>query len=299
MPAFLSGARMRSLVMLWLWCICSSAWAQHSSVYTVCQGNDCFYLGGTVHLLPPSQYPLPDPFIFAYQHSDTLVFETQLPASDDVAAQRAMLTAMQYPAGESLSQHLSSAIQSQLDHTLRKYELQLSMFDQYRAGFVATQLTLLETERVGLKGTGVDSYFESRAKREHKSLKYLESMQFQLNLLATLADGREAEFIEIALAELPQTGVELKRLLAAWRSGDLAQIERDVITPTAQQDPRSYQRLFVQRNQAWLPQLMAFFGNDQREFVLVGTGHLAGADGLIALLRAKGATVTQLETHND
>lgn len=283
-------------VSLWLSC---SVWAQHSSVFRVCKGSDCFYLGGTVHILPDSQYPLPDPFIDAYQQSDTVMLEAPLPAPEDEAAQRQLLTAMQFPNGETLSQHLSSAIQTQLDHALRKYGLQLANFNQFRAGFVATQLILLETQRTGLKGIGVDAYFETRARRDQKKLAYLESLDFQLQLLATLADGRESEFIEIALAELPKTAPELRKLLAAWRSGNLQQIERDVLLPTATQDPRTYQRLFVQRNQQWLPKLLALFGNRSTELVLVGTGHLAGEHGVIAMLRAQGITVTQLETSND
>lgn len=277
----------------------SSATAQHSSVFQVCKADDCFYLAGTVHLLPDSEYPLPEPFIYAYQRADTLMFETEVPADTDVAAQRKMLAAMQYPAGETLSSKLSPAVKTQLDQTLRKYDLQLSQFDQFSAGFVVTQLTLLETNRLGLKGIGVDAYFENKAKRDEKRRLYLESLDFQLQLLASLADGREAELIDLTIAELPNTGKDLRTLIAAWRRGDVAQIERDVLIPTQQQDPRSYQRLFVGRNQQWLPQLMALFGNQQREMVLVGTGHLAGKQGLIQLLQEQGLRVTPLEVSHD
>lgn len=285
------------LLSLLLWQY--QAAAQHSSVYQVCKAEDCFYLAGTVHLLPDSEYPLPEPFIYAYQRADTLMFETDVPADDDMAAQRQMLAAMQYPAGETLSSKLSPAVKTQLDHALRRYDLQLAQFDQFRAGFVVTQLTLLETNRLGLKGVGVDAYFESKAKHDGKTRLYLESLDFQLQLLATLADGREAELIDLTLAELPNTGKDLRTLIAAWRRGDVAQIERDVLLPTQQQDPRSYQRLFVARNQQWLPQLQRLFGNSQREMVLVGTGHLAGQHGLIQLLQAQGLRVTPLEVSRD
>lgn len=275
------------------------AQAQHSSVFEVCKQDDCFYLAGTVHLLPDAEYPLPEPFVYAYQRADTLMFETEVPPETDVAAQRKMLAAMQYPAGESLSSKLSPAVRTQLAQTLRRYDLQLSQFEQFRAGFVVTQLTLLETNRLGLKGTGVDAYFENKAKRDGKTRLYLESLDFQLQLLASLADGREAELIDLTLAELANTGADLRTLIAAWRRGDLAQIERDVLLPTQQQDPRSYQRLFVARNQQWLPQLARLLGNKQREMVLVGTGHLAGKQGLIQLLQAQGLRVTPLEVSHD
>lgn len=273
--------------------------AQHSSVFQVCRAGDCFYLAGTVHLLPDSEYPLPEPFIYAYQRADTLMFETEVPADTDVAAQRKMLAAMQYPAGETLSSKLSPAVRTQLDQTLRKYDLQLNQFEQFRAGFVVTQLTLLETNRLGLKGIGVDAYFENKAKFDGKARLYLESLDFQLQLLAGLADGREAELIDLTLAELPNTGRDLRMLIAAWRRGDLGQIERDVLIPTQQQDPRSYQRLFVARNELWVPQLMRLLGNTQREMVLVGTGHLAGPHGLIHLLQANGLQVTPVEVSHD
>ena len=55
-----------------------------------------------------------------------------------------------------------------------------------------------------------------------------------------------------------------------------------------------YQRLLVDRNKAWLPKLEVLFARPRPAFVVVGAAHLVGTDGLIAMLRAKGYTITQL-----
>ena len=71
-------------------------------------------------------------------------------------------------------------------------------------------------------------------------------------------------------------------------------MELGVAWPPEQDDPASYQALFTQRNDNWMRKLLGYFRNAQREFVLVGAGHLAGDDGLIAQLKAQGFVVQQL-----
>jgi hypothetical protein len=62
-----------------------------------------------------------------------------------------------------------------------------------------------------------------------------------------------------------------------------------------QQDfPEVYQTLLVERNEAWMPQLEAMFASKEVEFVLVGALHLAGKDGVLAKLGARGYRITQL-----
>lgn len=71
-------------------------------------------------------------------------------------------------------------------------------------------------------------------------------------------------------------------------------IDELIIQEAQSQDPQSYQTLFVERNQNWIPQIEALFNNKEKELVLVGAGHLAGKDSVLALLRAKGYTVSKL-----
>jgi uncharacterized protein YbaP (TraB family) len=82
-------------------------------------------------------------------------------------------------------------------------------------------------------------------------------------------------------------------LARAWKAGDTAAIEK-VVLSDLKSEPQMYQRLLVDRNRAWLPKIEALFARPKPAFVVVGAAHLVGTDGLIAMLRAKGYTVTQL-----
>jgi len=55
-----------------------------ASVWSVRSGDNVIYLGGTVHLLRPGDYPLPDEFEEAYQASSELYCETDIAAMSDL-----------------------------------------------------------------------------------------------------------------------------------------------------------------------------------------------------------------------
>ena len=56
--------------------------------------------------------------------------------------------------------------------------------------------------------------------------------------------------------------------------------------------PEIYKVLFVERNRRWMPKIEACL-EGARCMIVVGAGHLVGADGLISLLRARGYTLEQ------
>ena len=115
-----------------------------SSVWRVSKGTDQLWIGGTVHLLPPAQYPLPAEFDAAYQQSSVLVLETDLGQMQDAANARLMQQQLMYPAGTVLSSKLSGKTRELLQVLLQKHRLTLSQVEQFKPGMLVTQLTLLE-----------------------------------------------------------------------------------------------------------------------------------------------------------
>ena len=71
-PVFLSS--------LFTTLLLSALSCQAASVWQVSKGDNTIYLGGTLHILSPVDYPLPKQYDVAYQASDLLVFETDLAA---------------------------------------------------------------------------------------------------------------------------------------------------------------------------------------------------------------------------
>jgi uncharacterized protein YbaP (TraB family) len=271
----------------------TSALAQ-SSVWKVSKGDDYLYIGGTVHLLPPSAFPLPPEFEQAYKATDTLVLEAKMPAPDDTAAQTAMIQAMAYSDGRSLSKVLSPEVYQQVSDYFAPYGVQLQQLDGYKPGFIMLQMLALEMMKAQMAGEGVDVYFDKKAQADGKAQAYLETVESQIELLANMGEGYEDAFIQMNLAQFGDFKAYFGAMIDAWRAGDMAKLDELAVKPARELDPVLYQALFVNRNQAWLPQIQQMFGNAQKELVLVGGGHLAGEHSVLALLKQAGYKVEQL-----
>ena len=76
--------------------------------------NKAVYLLGSLHVLKSDAYPLAKTITEAYRQSQKVVFETDLAALMDPAAQGNMMTMGLYPEGQTLFQNISNEMQSSL-----------------------------------------------------------------------------------------------------------------------------------------------------------------------------------------
>lgn len=271
--------------------IATTAQAQ-SSVWQVNKGSDSLFIGGTVHILPKSEMPLPAEFNHAYKQADTIVLEAPIPDPSDANAQMQMLAALSYANNETLSQKLNPQVKLLLENKLTEFGANLAKLDGFRPAMVSIVLMSMELQKQNLMGEGVDAYFTKKATIDNKTKNYLETMEFQLELFKTMGQNNENNFIKNNLAELNNYGVMFKELVSAWRQGDTDTLNKVAIETMQKNDPHTYQQLITDRNNAWLAKVEEMFNNDKSEFVLVGVAHLAGKDSLLTLLENKGYTVS-------
>lgn len=257
-------------------------------------GDQVVYLAGTIHLLGENDYPLPKAYDTAYQQADALAFEIDMRETQTPSFQQHLLMQMRYPYGENLKQHLKASTYLKLKRHLRKREVDIKNFDNFRVGFVSMNLTLIELKKMGVDGTGVDEYFTQKALRDHKPIIALEKTEDHFNTLAKLGQGEEDAYIKYSLNEVKDLPDILAKTKRYWRSGDLNGFEKDIMAPMRDAFPKVYNDLLVKRNQNWLPEIESMMRTTQVELIMVGNLHLAGADGLIAELKKRGYEVTQL-----
>ena len=270
-----------------------------TAVWKVSKGEDYLYLGGTAHLLPESAFPLPVEFEFAYQQTDKLILETTFPDQADKQFQQSMLAAFRYQDSTTLEQLLSRDVYQGLTQYFAGFGIPIEQLRVFRPGFIVAQLTVLAAMQANMAGMGVDHYFAAKAKKEGRATAYLETLELQLQLLAGLGEGYEDDFLRYQLEQSQQFAVLYKKMLSAWRSGDLDTLNELVIEPVKAADPQTYQTLYVQRNQDWLPKIEQLFGNEYHELVLVGAGHLAGEDSLLVLLEKAGYQLEQIHLNKE
>ena len=271
----------------------NGAWAD-TSVWVITSGNNTVYLGGTVHLLRPTDYPLPEEYEQAYQASSEIYFETDISAMTDFSVQAQMLQQLSYDDGSTLKTVLNTEAYTALSAYTDKLGLPLMMLEKFKPGMVVSTLQLLEFQKMGFTPQGVDNYFNTRAIADAKTLGQLESIEQQIGFLAAMGEGNESEFILLSLRDLEEIEAVMEEMIRAWREGDNDKLAEMFIADMKAEAPELYDSLLLQRNLNWIPQIESMLRDADTEFVLVGAAHLVGDQGLLDLLSRKGFQVKQL-----
>jgi uncharacterized protein YbaP (TraB family) len=140
---------------------------------------------------------------------------------------------------------------------------------------------------------GIDHYFLVKARKSQKKIMALETMAEQIDIFDGLSDGDQEALILQTLRDLDTMDTEIDRLVAAWREGD-GEAMSGLILKNFRDYPVIYDRLILRRNKKWLDRIEQFMRQRENILVIVGAGHLIGADGLVEMLKRKGYTVDQL-----
>ncbi|MFT7470856.1 MAG: hypothetical protein ACI8XU_000749 [Kiritimatiellia bacterium] len=265
-----------------------------TSVWSVRSGDNVIYLGGTVHLLRPSDYPLPDEFEEAYQASSELYFETDIASMSDLSTQAQMLQQLTYSDDRSLRTVLSDEAYTALSAYTQTAGLPIAMLEKFKPGLLISTLQILVFQSMGFTPQGVDAFFHARAVGDGKTEGQLETVQEQIGFIAAMGEGNESEFILLSLRDLAETGDVIDGMIGAWRSGDADGLSELFVEDMKVETPALYDTLLLQRNLKWVPQIDRMLQDADTEFVLVGAAHIVGENGLLDLLSQKGYEINRL-----
>lgn len=268
-----------------------------SSVWTVEKNGNTIFLGGTIHLLTESDYPLPEAYEKAYAGSVEVVLETDMQKLQSPEFQAIMMRELRYSDGRNLQQVVNKNTYRAVEQFFTTRGIPMANIIGFKPGMVSTMITMVELKRLGLVGIGVDAYFSTKSINDQKKLGQLETVETQLAFIANMGAGQADEMLIYTLADIENLPTLMQSTKDAWRRGDMAQLGEVGITPFKNEFPAIYQALLVDRNNAWMPQIEAMLKTRAVEFVLVGALHLAGNNGLLAQLTARGYKVRQLQTN--
>jgi uncharacterized protein YbaP (TraB family) len=262
-----------------------------TSLWEVSNGKHQVLIGGTVHLLGKDDYPLPQAFEQAYQIADRVYFESDIGAANKPEFSLRVMQTMMYRDGQNLRSELSPEVWQKLQAFTAERNIPPATLMMFKPAFTALTLTVLEAKRLGL-GQGVDGYFYRWATRSGKPVAFLETLEQQLGFLDSLNQIDPDALISGTLVELETMPEIFRQAVAAWRKGDMAQIDRLMGAKMREQTPDIYEALLVERNKAWLMKIEAMLQTPELEYVLVGALHLAGPDSLLSMLRQRGYSVS-------
>ncbi|MCL2871620.1 MAG: TraB/GumN family protein [Betaproteobacteria bacterium] len=170
--------------------------------------------------------------------------------------------------------------------------------DHLPAWMVSMMLALVDASKAGLS---VESGTEQQLMNlwGNRPTRGLETGEEQINALASFDDATQREMLEGYLALPEEKRVALNKMLyQLWQNGDVDVLfhwyqktnEEENLSPSTAR--KIDEKMIFSRNQRFVERLRPFLAPDKPVFMAVGALHLGGDQGVLALLRAQGFTVT-------
>lgn len=267
-----------------------------TSIWKVQKNGNTVYIGGTIHLLRAGDYPLPKEYDKAYNLSQELYFETNISAMNEQQTQQLMFKMMLLDNGQTLSTVLSKSTYEKLEAYTNKYGIRLKDFKAFKPAMPALMITIAELKSIGVTMQGIDTFYENKALQDNKKVGELESVQKHLEYISSIGEGgNENQMIEQSIKDLEKIKILFPQMIQAWRRGDEKKMADFFVADMKRDYPNLYDTLLVERNNNWLPKIKSMFKSKDVEFVLVGTAHLVGSDGIIEKLKKDGFKVEKFK----
>lgn len=265
-------------------------WRVRSATATV-------YLLGSIHMRPKVPLRLPEVVEQAFDASNYVGFEYDMGKDDEIKPQIEVYIHdhFMYPPGDDLKNHLTTAEWQSTQKLLQEEKIPEGFAIRYKPIFLSLLLAALDSKKHGEEGgSGIDEIFLRKAKAAGKPTFGMEFWKEPLEAFDTLNDHEQAHFLTGSAEDSANEWAHLEKIDEYWQTGDTAGVERLVNSDTDPEDKPLMDRLLKDRNGKWMRQMDRLLRTHATYFVVVGSAHLVGRDGLPNWLRYMGYTVEQL-----
>lgn len=247
------------------------------------------WLFGTIHSLPEPVEWRSEAMMAALAGADRLVLEIDN-AGDARSIDAIYRRLAANPGLPPLAERVPPARRAAFDALAREYRLNPRDFGQTETWAVA--LTLSRAVTSASKGK---FGMEQELMRATPGLPViaLAGAEAQLRIFDGLPEAEQQDLLG-AVIEEASGAISSERLAKAWETGDLATLEAEMQTGILA-DAELREALMIGPNRDWTDKVVAMLDSGARPFVAVGAAHMAGPEGMPALLEARGYTVRRLQ----
>ena len=259
-------------------------------------GNaNAVYLLGSIHLLRPEDHPLPRAIGAAYEDADVVVMELDMDDLDPAYTQAAFNNAGVLTDGTTLRQLMGETHYRSAEEAAAVIDVPLDMLDQSKPWLAAITVELMMLYRLGFNPLlGVEMTMTQRAIADGKPIEGLETVDEQLGFLDGLPLEAQREMLLQTLLQAAALTKSIDTLIDAWRRGDTATLETELLQDLEAQDDL-HDALIVNRNRRWAETIATWLDDERDYLVVVGALHLVGDHGVPALLDRAGFEIRQLK----
>ena len=266
----------------------ATAQADSPALWRVDAPKGRVFLFGSFHLLPADVKWRTPAVENALNGAAVVVFETDFAGPDPQAliAKYGLL-----PPGQTLPSVLPGSTRAELERAATDLRIPPPSLAPLRPWLAALTLGVQFAISQGFDpNKGVEQQVITWAKASGKGLASLETNESQLRVFADLTREQEIALLTVTLRQVREMPRMLGDMLAAYRKGDLAALERP-LNFGLDDFPVLRKRILRDRHEKWLPQIEKMIADGRTHMIVVGAAHLVGPDSIIAMLRAKGVKV--------
>jgi uncharacterized protein len=281
------GLKSGLAALLLLACASAAPARGDSAVWSVKGKQNTVYFAGSVHALPKEHAELPAALERAYGAAKIIVLEVDLDDMNPFEALQFITANGTLPADQALKDVVGADYGriAALASSLGVPEAAIAKLEPWAAALVLTQVALNKT---GFDPQyGIDMQITERARQDGKTVDGLETVIDQLQVFDARTFEEQTRFLLDSADDAANLDVELGKLVAAWRAGNMRALEKEFSKERAK-SPALYDALLGARNRKWMPKIEALLQQEEDYLVVVGTLHYVGREGLLTLLRKKG-----------
>jgi uncharacterized protein YbaP (TraB family) len=266
---------------------------EKSFLWKVSKNEKNVFLLGSIHYLKKENFPLRKSILDALDSSKRLVLEIDLNSASAGSAQRLTVEKALYRDGATLPQNIEQETYRLAAQRAAQLGIDMQVLNPMKPWFVALTMMAIKFQQLGLDPTlGVDRYLAARAKDGGIPTSGLETLEFQIGLMDQLSKSDQELMLRETVAELDLLDQNFNQIVQSWLKGDGASLEV-LLLASMREYPDLYQKIIVDRNRRWLPQIEKMIAQGDDAMVVVGAAHLVGQDGVIEMLKFRGYNLEQ------
>lgn len=257
------------------------------AMWVVKDADSMIYLLGTVHLMRKEvvwKTPQVDKAI-----ADAGELWLEIAEVDDPGAMAPLVQKYGVDTAKPLSAKLTEAQRVKLAEVAGRYGVPVAGLEPLKPWMAGLMLTVLPLQKAGFDpNAGVDKLIKAEAVAQGDQVKAFETVEQQLQFFDGLSEAEQVSFLMSVVDDAEEGVATLDAMASAWAKGDMAPIERELVTEMKVQYPRLYDVILTRRNKAWAEQIQTMLKGSGVHLIAVGAGHLAGPDSVQAQLKARG-----------
>ncbi len=248
------------------------------------------YLYGTIHMIEKKDFFMSDVTKDRFNRTQVLFLELDM---DDPSVMMQGLMGVFMNKGVTLEDLFTEEEYKRVDDYFKENTgMGVAMFNRMKPMLVSA---MVQEKSMTGEVTSYEAEFMELAKARRMEVEGLETAEFQMSMFDSIPYDQQAQMLLDAIDGKDGMNSEtlFKEMIDLYKAQDVEGLS-SMISEESSDIDNFEQLLLVTRNRNWIP-LISEQVNDMPTFFAVGAGHLGGKEGVIALLKEAGFTMTPLK----